>query len=186
MVAPNMEHAASVAFPSAPCVIPSLSGGWIEIAEARPETLEMWAREHGFDPNEYAGRPVEDRDLVGYFLVQAPERPLLAPIAWPYETQNRFVHFLANIARMTFDFPQRATFSDVANRITIDAVVSVNPDDPRRRHLVQFKIHASSALSDKPLDTELTVQQEALPSIVRSCCHHFPGLNAQDWESAWT
>jgi hypothetical protein len=185
MEASSAEHVAHLPLPAAPCVIPSLSGGWVELAEACPEMLGIWARKYGFDPNRYAGRPIKDGDLVGYFLLQAPERPLLAPIAWPYETQKRFVHFLAGIARMTYHFPRQANFSDVADCITFDATVTRNPNDMRRRHLVRLKIHATSALTDDALDAKLVVQQEALSSIVRSCCHHFPGLTAKDWDSAW-
>ena len=151
------------------CVIASPDGGWVEIVEAHPEP----------------GRPLESGDLVGYFLLHGPGRSLPTPIAWPHETQVELARFLAGVARMTFRFPQHASFTDVAGGITIEATALRDPTATRRDTLVSFAIRASSALTGNTLETGLTLQQSALTSIVRSCCARFPGLDAADWHAAW-
>jgi hypothetical protein len=146
------------------CVLAAPAGGWVEIVEAH-------------------GRPPESRDLVGYFALHGRDRSLLAPIAWPHATQMDFVRFLAGVARMTFRYPQCSSFGDPAGGITIEATAL---DSVRRNIDVSFAIRASSARTGNTLETELTLRQTALTSIARSCCAHFPGLDAVDWHAAWS
>ena len=138
------------------------AGGWVEIVEAHD-------------------RPPESRELVGYFALHGRDRSLLAPIAWPHATQMELARFLAGVARMTFRYPQRASFA--AGAITIEATAL---DSVRRDIDVSFAIHASSALTGNTLETELTLRQSALTSIARACCTRFPGLDAADWHAAWS
>jgi len=157
-----LEHEASLG--PALCVIAASEGGWVEIVEAH-------------------GRPPESRELVGYFVLHGRDRSLLAPIVWPQATQLDLARFLAGIARMTFRSPQQASFEDPAGGITIEATA---PPTVRRDILVSFAIRASSALTGNTLETELTLHQSALSSIVRSCCARFPGLDTADWHAAWS
>jgi hypothetical protein len=161
-----LEHAAPrpESLGSVLCVLAAPAGGWVEIVEAH-------------------ARPPESRDLVGYFALHGRDRSLLAPIDWPHATQMELARFLADAARMTFRFPQRASFEDPAGGITIQATAL---NSVRRNVDVSFAIRASSALTGNTLETELTLHQSALSSIVRSCCGRFPGLDAADWHAAWS
>ena len=161
-----LEHAAPrpESLGSVLCVLAASAGGWVEIMEAHD-------------------RPPESRELVGYFALHGRDRSLLAPIAWPHATQMELARFLAGVARMTFRFPQRASFGDPAGGITIEATAL---HSVRRDLDVSFTIRASSALTGNTLETELTLQQSALTSIARSCCARFPGLDAADWHAAWS
>jgi hypothetical protein len=152
------------------CVLAAPNGGWVEIVEA----------------HRLPGAPPETGELVGYFLLHGRDRSLLAPIAWPHDTQMELARFLAGLARMTFRFPQRASFRDLAGGVTIEATALNDPAAVRRDILVSFAIRASSALTGSTLETELTLQQSALSSIARSCCARFPGLDAADWHAAWS
>ena len=148
------------------CVLAAPEGGWVEIVQAH--------------------HPPENGALVGYFLLHGRDRSLLAPIAWPHETQMELARFLAGVARMTFRFPQHASFTDLAGGITIEATALHDPAAVHRDTLVSFAIRASSALTRNTLETELTLRQSALSAIVRSCCARFPGLGAADWRAAWS
>src|SRR5258708_5542916 len=94
--APRPESLGSVL-----CVLAAADGGWVEIVQAHHEP------EHG--------------ELVGYFLLHGRDRSLLVPIVWPHDTQLDLARFLAGVARMTFRFPQHASFTDLAGGIAIDA-----------------------------------------------------------------
>jgi hypothetical protein len=164
-----LEHAAPrpESLGSVLCVLAAPAGGWVEIVEAHV-------------------RPPESRELVGYFALHGRDRSLLAPIAWPHETQLELARFLAGVARMTFRYPQCASFEDTAGGIAIDATALPDPAAVRRDVLVSLAICASSALTGNTLETELTLQQSALTSIARSCCARFPGLDVTDWHAAWS
>ena len=142
------------------CMLAAPAGGWVEIVEAHD-------------------RPPERRELVGYFALHGRDRSLLVPIAWPHATQMELARFFAGVARMTFRYPQRASFE--ASGITIEATALHDPG--RRDTPVSFKIRASSA---RTLETELTLRQSALTKIARLCCARFPGLDAADWHAAWS
>jgi len=160
--APRPESLGSVI-----CVLAAPTGGWVEIVEAHD-------------------RPPESRELVGYFALHGRDRSILAPVAWPHATQLDLARFLAGVARMTFRYPQRASFEDTAGGITIEATALPDPAAVRRDALVSLAIRASSASTGNALETELTLQQSALTSIARSCCARFPGLAAADWHAAWS
>jgi len=149
------------------CVLAAADGGWVEILEAHQE----------------AGRLPERGELAGYFLLHGRDRSLLVPIVWPHETQLELARFLAGVARMTFRFPQHASFTDLAGGITIEATAL---NAVRRDIDVSLAIRAASSLTGNTLETELTLHQSALTSIVRSCCARFPGLDAADWHAAWS
>jgi hypothetical protein len=158
-----LEHEASLG--PALCVLAASDGGWVEIVEA------------------HSRLPQKNRELVGYFVLHGRDHSLIAPIVWPHATQMELARFLAGVARMTFRSPQRASFTDPASGIAIEA--SALPD-VRRDTLVSFVIRVSSALNGNTLETELTLHQSALSSIVRSCCARFPGLDVADWHAAWS
>src|SRR5438132_4892883 len=89
------------------CVLAAPEGGWVEIVEAR--------------------HPADNGALVGYFLLHGRDRSLLAPISWQHETQLELARFLAGVARMTFRFPQRTSFTDLPGGITIEATALHDP-----------------------------------------------------------
>src|SRR6202030_2315491 len=115
------------------CVLAAPAGGWVEIIEA-PD------------------RPPESRELAGYFALHGRDRSLLAPIAWPHATQMDLARFLDGVARMTFRFPQCASFEGRAGGITIEARALRSA---RRNIDVSFAIRASSTLTGNTLETQL-------------------------------
>jgi hypothetical protein len=173
--------------PGAAAVIPSLSGGWIEIGRPTPGALlDMWHRKHRYDPVNDLGRAVEPGDLVSTVVIHAPGGSTLTPIGWDYETQRRFAHFLASIARMTFAFPQQAAFSDPAGRLSIHAEAYKCVFEPRHRRIhVRFHTQVVSPLRDGTFETDLYLHQGALATVVSSCCAVFPALGPDDYWEAW-
>jgi hypothetical protein len=172
--------------PTAAVVIPSLSGGWIEIGRPTPEVvLNLWHRKHLYDPTNDLGRAVQDGDLVSAVVVQTPETSGSSPIAWSYETQRRFVLFLGSIARMTFRFPQYAAFVDPDGRLALNAEAYSQPSEPpyRRVH-VRFHTRVVSPLRGHEFEADLDLQQAALTEVVSSCCAVFPALGPNDYRAA--
>jgi hypothetical protein len=174
--------------PTAAVVIPSLSGGWIEIGRPTPDALlDIWHRKYLYDPASDLGRPPGDGDLVSTVVVHASDGSRLTPIVWSNETQRRFAHFLASIARMTFSFPQQAAFIDPAGRLAIDAEAYTRiSEPPYRRVHVRFDARLVSPLRDGAFEAWLDLQQGALSSVVNSCCTLFPALRPDDLRAAWS
>jgi hypothetical protein len=172
--------------PHAAVVIPSLSGGWIEIGRPTDAALlDLWRRKHEYDPALEIGRLLQAADLVSTVAIHAADGSVLStPIVWPHDTQRRFVHFLASIARMTFAFPQRATFSDT-DRFGIE--VDAYREHSTARPAIHLRLHVRvvSAFRDAALESGLVLDQAALSSIVSSCCAVFPGLGEDDLRAAW-
>jgi hypothetical protein len=171
--------------PEAVVVIPSLSGGWIEIGR-RPLAvwLDRWRREHGYDPAADVGRPIQATDLVSFVSIHARDRQFFTLVAWDYEAQRRFVHFLALFPRMTMVFPRHAAFRDPTGRLAIEAEVYRGTRGARREIFVRFLVRGCSALTGSTFETALVLPQGTLETVASSCCAVFPGLGAADLHAA--
>jgi hypothetical protein len=164
--------------PTSAVVIPSLTGGWLELGRPTPaQLLDVWQRKYGYDPAADLGRAVEDGDLISSVVVQVPGSSAATPIAWAYETQRRFVLFLGSLVRLTFHFPQHASFIDPAGRVSIEAEAYRQPSErPYRRVHVRLHARVSSPLRGGVLEADFDFRQRDLVTVVSSCCAVFPAL----------
>jgi hypothetical protein len=171
--------------PEAVVVIPSLSGGWIEIGR-RPLAvwLDRFARDHDYDPAADVGRPIQTADLVSYVVIHTRDRGFVTLVAWDYHAQRKFVHFLAHIPRMTMVFPRHAAFRDTTGPLALDAEVYREMCGERPEVFVRFQVRACSAFDGSTFETELVLRQWNLETAASACCAVFPGLGAADLHAA--
>jgi hypothetical protein len=171
--------------PEAVVVIPSLNGGWIEIGrQPLAARLEHWRRKHGYDPAADVGRPIQTADLVSVVSIHARERQFFTLVAWDYDAQRKFVHFLAAIPRMTMVFPRETSFRDTTRRLALDAEVYRGICGGRREVFARFQVRARSAFDGSSFETELVLRQGTLETVASACCAVFPGLGAADLYAA--